>query len=68
MVDLNGWSTVAIRKRLKHKLGLIQKRTRQNPTRQVEMAVERYIETMAEDPEIAQDLQTGDKPVMAKPA
>jgi predicted DNA-binding protein len=51
-----GWSSVAIRRELKEQLRVIGKRTRQTPTRQVEMAVKRYVDTMAEDPEIAKEL------------
>lgn len=68
MADLSGWSSIAIRRRLKAQLSVIEARTRQNPTRQVEMAVRRYIETMAEEPEIAEALQELEKPVPAQPA
>jgi hypothetical protein len=50
------------------KLGAIHGVTRQNPTRQVEIAVQRYIESMAEEPEIAEALDKLDKSRLASDA
>lgn len=68
MTELSGWSSMAVRRKLKAQLVVIGKRTRQNPTRQAEMAIQRYIETMAEDPEIAADLDELKKSALAEPA
>jgi predicted transcriptional regulator len=51
-----GWSSVAIRRELKEKLRIIGRHVRLTPTRQVEQAITQYIEVMAEEPEIAAEL------------